>query len=393
MNNRNYSRHVSSADGSRVLQARTLVRPAQVLKELPATDEVARLVRQTRHAIHEALHEQGPAKRLLVVVGPCSIHDPDAAIRYARWLSSRCDVFSSALLLVMRVHCEKPRTQCGWKGLINDPYMDGTFQINDGLRLARRLLLDINHLGIPTATEFLDPVTPPYVADLVSWGVIGARTVESQIHRELASGLSCPIGFKNSTEGNVAVAINAVLSASHPHSFLSVTKTGAAAIVSTTGNSDCHIILRGGLEPNYQAEHVVSAAEDLRSFGLPEKVIIDCSHANCQRDHNRQLLVAEEVARQIRSGSRNLLGIMVESNLVEGRQFYTPGRPLIFGQSVTDPCIGLDATAMLLQTLAHAQVSAAAHNMPCSSPRPLAASRNKPEIHLETPRTVGSTKG
>jgi 3-deoxy-7-phosphoheptulonate synthase len=348
---------LNTAD-SGIHKIRKLVRPRQLLKEFPITAEIAQLVSQTRSTIHNMIHDHGPAKRLLVIVGPCSIHDPEAALQYAQWLAPLNDVFSSTLLLVMRVYFEKPRTQSGWKGFINDPCMDGTFRINHGLRLARQLLLDINRLGIPTATEFLDPITPPYIADLISWGAIGARTVESQVHRELASGLACPIGFKNGTEGNVAAAINAVLFAKRPQSYLSITTTGAAAVVSTTGNPDCHIVLRGGVEPNYEAQCVASAVNGLRSFGLSEKILVDCSHANCQRESGRQLLVAEEAARQIRDGSRHLLGIMAESNLVEGRQLCVPGKPLVFGQSVTDPCMGLDTTAMLLKTIAQAQLFA-----------------------------------
>jgi 3-deoxy-7-phosphoheptulonate synthase len=348
---------------SRIQRVRELVSPRQLLKEFPVTSEVAQLVSGTRAAIRAMIHDHGHAERLLVIVGPCSIHDPEAALQYAQWLSSLRDMFADTLLLIMRVYFEKPRTQYGWKGLINDPCMDETFRSNHGLRVARRLLLDINSLGVPTATEFLDPITLPYMADLISWGVIGARTVESQVHRELASGLSCPVGFKNGTEGNVGVAINAVLSASRPQSFLSVTESGAAAIVSTVGNPDGHIVLRGGAQPNYHPECVASAVNGLRSLGLAEKVIIDCSHGNCQRDHRRQLLVAEEVAHQIRDGSRYLLGLMAESNLVEGRQFCVPGKPLVFGQSVTDPCIGLDTTTKLLDAVALAQRFASRHSI------------------------------
>jgi 3-deoxy-7-phosphoheptulonate synthase len=326
--------------------------PHEVIKELPLSEPARALVGRTRQSVHELLHGVGDG-RLLAVVGPCSVHDPQAALEYARWLCRMRDLFSSRLLIVMRIYFEKPRTKMGWKGLINDPYLDGSFRLNEGVRLARNLLLAINELGIPAATEFVDLVTPQYVADLISWGSIGARTTESQVHRELASGLSCPVGFKNGTGGNVEAAVNAVFSARNPHHFLSVTKMGVGAVISTTGNEDCHVILRGGAAPNYDKETVQATARLLRQQGLPDKMLIDCSHGNCQGDHSLQTKVADEVCRQLEQGSSNILGVMVESNLVSGSQRSSAGQPLIYGQSITDPCIGLEDTYRILDKLAN----------------------------------------
>jgi 3-deoxy-7-phosphoheptulonate synthase len=335
---------------TRISRVETLRSAESVLRELPSTPPVTDLVYETRCSIHRML--TGEDSRLLAIVGPCSVHDPDAAIEYARWLGGKRRSLTEHLLMVMRVYFEKPRTHLGWKGLINDPYLDGSCRINEGMYLARKLLLDINKLGIPTATEFVDLVTPQYIADLISWSAIGARTSESQIHRQLASGLSCPVGFKNGTTGSVDVAVNAVLTARHPHSFLSVTKSGTAAIISTTGNADCHVILRGGRRPNYDAASVESAEALLESRKLPRKILIDCSHANCQKESGGQLAVAEEVRRQIQNGSKSIFGLMVESNLIAGKQNLAPGRPLVFGQSITDACIGLDDTSRLLSIAA-----------------------------------------
>ncbi|MFQ5934797.1 MAG: 3-deoxy-7-phosphoheptulonate synthase, partial [Acidiferrobacterales bacterium] len=292
--------------------------------------------------------------RLLVIIGPCSIHDPDAAREYASRLVAIRESLSDDLLVVMRVYFEKPRTTVGWKGLINDPDLDGSFQINKGLRLARRLLLDLNDMAIPAGTEYLDLVTPQYVADLVSWGAIGARTTESQVHRELASGLSCPVGFKNGTDGNLKIAIDAVRAAREPHHFLSLTKLAQSAIFSTSGNDDCHIILRGGKEPNYDAESVNRAAEALEAAGLPPRLMIDLSHANSQKEHRRQLEVGRSVARQLAGSEHRIIGAMIESHLQAGRQDMLPGRTPTYGQSITDACLGWEDSEALLNHLADA---------------------------------------
>ena len=302
----------------------------------------------TRHQIADLVH--GRDKRLLVIIGPCSIHDPKAAFEYAQRLLPLRKKYEKELLIVMRVYFEKPRTTVGWKGLINDPHLNGTFDINFGLRQARRLLLDLNNLGVPASTEFLDMITPQYYADLISWGAIGARTTESQVHRELASGLSCPVGFKNGTDGNLKIAIDAISAASHPHHFLSVTKAGHSAIVHTAGNPDCHVILRGGKEPNYSAEHVKAAADQLAKAGVTTKLMVDFSHANSRKDYTRQMEVARDVAAQLQNGEQNIMGIMVESHLVEGRQ----DKPETYGQSITDACIGWNTTEELLALMAEA---------------------------------------
>ncbi|MCS3459061.1 3-deoxy-7-phosphoheptulonate synthase AroG [Aeromonas sp. BIGb0445] len=339
-------------DDVRISEIKELLPPVAVLEKFPATEAAVSTVFESRQGIHNIL--TGDDQRLLVVIGPCSIHDPVAAIEYGKRLKTLRDKYQDQLEIVMRVYFEKPRTTVGWKGLINDPHLDNSFKINDGLRIGRKLLLELNDLGMPTASEFLDMITPQYVADLMSWGAIGARTTESQVHRELASGLSCPVGFKNGTDGTIKVAIDAIGAASAPHHFLSVTKYGHSAIVSTAGNPDCHIILRGGREPNYSAAHVDEVVKGLDKAGLPQKVMIDFSHANSSKQYKNQMLVAEDVAGQIRAGSKAVFGVMVESHLVEGRQDLVEGCQLTFGQSITDACIGWDDTESLLRTLAEA---------------------------------------
>ena len=338
-------------DDVKIREVKELLPPIAHLYELPISDAAADLVHQTRQEIADLVH--GRDKRLLLIIGPCSIHDPEAALEYARKLLPRRKKYEKELLIVMRVYFEKPRTTVGWKGLINDPHLDGTFDINFGLRQARRLLLALNDMGMPASTEFLDMITPQYYADLISWGAIGARTTESQVHRELASGLSCPVGFKNGTDGNLKIAIDAIGAASHPHHFLSVTKAGHSAIVHTVGNADCHVILRGGKEPNYDSGHVKAAAEQLTKAGVTPKLMVDCSHANSRKDYTRQMEVAQDVAQQLRAGENNIMGLMVESHLVAGRQ----DKPEVYGQSITDACIGWDATEEMLALLAEANRS------------------------------------
>ncbi|WP_416191717.1 3-deoxy-7-phosphoheptulonate synthase AroG [Neisseria sp. CCUG12390] len=338
-------------DDVRIKAVTELLPPIAHLYELPISAAAAELVHQTRHEIADLVH--GRDNRLLVIIGPCSIHDPKAALEYAERLLPLRKKYEKELLIVMRVYFEKPRTTVGWKGLINDPHLDGTFDINYGLRQARSLLLTLNNMGMPASTEFLDMITPQYYADLISWGAIGARTTESQVHRELSSGLSCPVGFKNGTDGNLKIAIDAIGAASHPHHFLSVTKTGHSAIVHTAGNPDCHVILRGGKEPNYSNEHVKAAAEQLAKAGQTSKVMIDFSHANSRKDYKRQMEVAQDVAQQLRDGENNIMGVMVESHLMEGRQ----DKPENYGQSITDACIGWDSTEELLALLAEANRS------------------------------------
>lgn len=338
-------------DDVRIKAVAELLPPIAHLYELPISEQAAELVHQTRQEIADLVH--GKDNRLLVIIGPCSIHDTKAALEYAERLLPLRKKYEKELLIVMRVYFEKPRTTVGWKGLINDPYLDGTFDINYGLRQARSLLLTLNNMGMPASTEFLDMITPQYYADLISWGAIGARTTESQVHRELSSGLSCPVGFKNGTDGNLKIAIDAIGAASHPHHFLSVTKTGHSAIVHTAGNPDCHVILRGGKEPNYSNEHVKAAAEQLTQAGQTPKVMIDFSHANSRKDYKRQMEVAQDVAQQLRDGENNIMGVMVESHLMEGRQ----DKPENYGQSITDACIGWDSTEELLALLAEANRS------------------------------------
>ena len=336
-------------DDLRVKQIDELLPPIAHLYELPISEQASELVAQTRQQIANILH--GKDNRLLVIIGPCSIHDPKAALEYAQRLLPLRQKYEKELLIVMRAYFEKPRTTVGWKGLINDPHLNGTHDINFGLRQARKLLLELNNLGMPASTEFLDMITPQYYADLIAWGAIGARTTESQIHRELASGLSCPVGFKNGTDGNLKIAIDALGAASHPHHFLSVTKAGHSAIVHTAGNPDCHVILRGGNGgPNYSSEHVKSAAAQLAQAGLTPKLMVDCSHANSRKDFKRQMEVAQDIATQIQNGEPNIMGVMVESHLVEGRQ----NDPVVYGQSITDACIGWEDTEKLLALLAEA---------------------------------------
>ncbi len=339
-------------DDLRILEIKEVTSPAQLHEEMPISETAAQTVFETRDAIHAILH--GQDDRLLAIVGPCSIHDPKAAREYAARLLDVKRSLADNLLVVMRVYFEKPRTTVGWKGLINDPDLDGSFQINRGLRVARQLLLDINQMGVPAATEFLDLVTPQYVADLVSWGAIGARTTESQVHRELASGLSCPVGFKNGTDGTLRVAVDAIRAASQPHHFLSLTKAGHSAIFSTRGNDDCHIILRGGKLPNFDAVGVQHASDELKQAGLAQRLMIDFSHANSQKEFGRQIDVAADVSRQIAGGDARIIGIMMESHLKAGRQDVVLGRELVFGQSITDACIGWDDTVAVLQKLSDA---------------------------------------
>ncbi|MBZ7657445.1 3-deoxy-7-phosphoheptulonate synthase AroG [Klebsiella oxytoca] len=329
-----------------------LLPPVALLEKFPATENAANTVAHARKAIHQIL--KGNDDRLLVVIGPCSIHDPAAAKEYAERLLKLREELKGELEIVMRVYFEKPRTTVGWKGLINDPHMDNSFRINDGLRIARKLLLDINDSGLPAAGEFLDMITPQYLADLMSWGAIGARTTESQVHRELSSGLSCPVGFKNGTDGTIKVAIDAINAAGAPHCFLSVTKWGHSAIVNTSGNSDCHIILRGGKEPNYSAQHVAEVKVGLAKAGLPVQIMIDFSHANSSKQFKKQMDVGADVCQQVAGGERSIMGAMIESHLVEGNQSLESGEPLTYGKSITDACIGWEDTDTLLRQLAEA---------------------------------------
>ncbi len=336
----------------RIRSISDVIPPAQVHDEMPISKAAAKLVHDTRQDIHRVLH--GEDDRLLVVMGPCSIHDPKAALEYATRLKKYRDALSERLLVVMRVYFEKPRTTVGWKGLINDPDLDGSFNINKGLRIARELLLDLNNMGIPAGTEFLDLVTPQYITDLISWGAIGARTTESQVHRELASGISCPVGFKNGTDGNIKIAVDAIGAANHPHHFLSLTMAAKSAIFSTTGNEDAHIILRGGKKPNYDAESVDETATALRKSGLADRIMVDFSHANSSKQHQRQLDVCADVAAQIASGENRIMGVMVESHLKPGRQDVIAGEKLEYGRSITDACIGWDDSVRILEQLADA---------------------------------------
>jgi len=339
-------------DDVRIREIKELAPPAHLLREYPCSEKTEALAYHTREAIHRILH--GSDDRMLVIIGPCSIHDPKAALEYARRLVEVKGELEQDLVVVMRVYFEKPRTTVGWKGLVNDPNLDGSYQINKGLRLARQLLMDINEIGLPAGTEFLDMISPQYYADLVSWGAIGARTTESQVHRELASGLSCPVGFKNGTDGNVRIAVDALKAARTPHHFLSVTKAGHSAIVSTNGNEDCHIILRGGKHPNYDAASVDAAARELGTAGLEQRLMIDCSHSNSQKMYQRQIDVAREIARQVASGEERIMGLMVESHLKAGRQDLVSGKELVYGLSITDPCIGWEDSVPLLRNVAEA---------------------------------------
>lgn len=339
-------------DDVRINKVKELLPPVAVLEKFPATEVASSTTFNARKAIHNIL--EGEDDRLLVIVGPCSIHDPEAAVEYGKRLKVLRDELGDRLEIVMRVYFEKPRTTVGWKGLINDPYLNDTFKINDGLRMGRKLLLDLTDMGMPTASEFLDMITPQYVADLISWGAIGARTTESQVHRELASGISCPVGFKNGTDGNIKIASDAIRSAGASHHFLSVTKYGHSAIIETAGNPDCHIILRGGKEPNYSAEHVKAIKDELTANGLPAKVMIDFSHANSSKQFQRQKVVSTDVAEQMANGEDAIFGVMIESHLVEGRQDLVDGVAPTYGQSITDACIGWEDTEQVLRELADA---------------------------------------
>ena len=341
-----------STDDVRIDQIKELLPPVALMERFPVSEVAAATVLSSRQATHNIL--AGDDDRLLVISGPCSIHDVNAAKEYASRLKVLRETYADTLEIVMRVYFEKPRTTVGWKGLINDPYMDDSFKINDGLRIARQLLCEINDMGLPTAGEFLDVISPQYVGDLMSWGAIGARTTESQIHRELASGLSCPVGFKNGTKGSIQIAIDGIGAGNNPHHFLSVTKFGHSAIITTKGNEDCHIILRGGSEPNYSAEHVNATAKQLAAAGVNEKVMVDFSHANSAKQFKRQLDVSTDIAQQISAGSRSLFGVMIESHLVEGNQKVVEGQELTYGQSITDACIGWKDTEAVMEQLSQA---------------------------------------
>jgi 3-deoxy-7-phosphoheptulonate synthase len=339
-------------DDLRIRAVRPLITPALLEEWLPTSEAAQNVVERSRAAISRVLH--GQDDRLVVVVGPCSIHDHDQAMAYARLLKAQADALADDLLVVMRVYFEKPRTTVGWKGYINDPHLDGSFAINEGLERARQLLLEVLELGLPVGTEFLDLLSPQFISDLVSWGAIGARTTESQSHRQLASGLSCPVGFKNGTDGGLKVATDAIVAAQAPHAFMGMTKMGQAAIFETRGNDDCHVILRGGKQPNYSAADVDAACALLAANGLREQVMIDVSHANSSKQHQRQIDVAADVAQQVAGGDRRIMGVMIESHLHEGRQDIVPGQPLRYGVSVTDACIGFEQTVGVLQGLAQA---------------------------------------
>jgi 3-deoxy-7-phosphoheptulonate synthase len=345
-----------NTDDLRILEIKELAPPSHLTREFPCTEQAAATAYGARQSIHRILHNADD--RLLVVIGPCSIHDPIAATEYAALLAAQRERLGKDLEIVMRVYFEKPRTTVGWKGLINDPDVDGSFQINKGLRIARQLLLDINEFGVPAACEYLDMITPQYIADLVSWGAIGARTTESQTHRELASGLSCPVGFKNGTDGNIKIAIDAMKAASQPHHFLSVTKGGHSAIFSTNGNEDCHIILRGGKTPNYDAASVEAAAQQMSKAGLKQHLMIDASHANSSKKPENQTPVCADIAKQIAAGDSRIMGVMIESNLVAGSQDYcglrAAGKPITYGQSITDGCLGWLESIQVLDELAAA---------------------------------------
>ncbi|MGB4811081.1 MAG: 3-deoxy-7-phosphoheptulonate synthase AroG [Methylophilaceae bacterium] len=341
-----------ATDDVRIRDVKPLIPPVKLLAQCKEGTESTQNILATRAAIHHILH--GQDDRLLVVVGPCSIHDVKAGMEYARRLLQIKQALADDLLIVMRVYFEKPRTTVGWKGLINDPHLDGSYQINEGLAIARKFLLDVNEIGMPAGAEFLDTITPQYTADLVSWGAIGARTTESQVHRELSSGLSCPVGFKNGTDGGVKVAVDAIKTAASPHHFLSFTKEGTAAIFSTTGNEDCHVILRGGVAPNYDAKHVNEVCAQLVAAGLAPKLMIDCSHANSSKDFNRQKVVAQNVAEQLTAGDQRIMGVMIESHLIAGRQDHAPGCNLVYGQSITDACLSWEDTVTQLEILAQA---------------------------------------
>lgn len=342
-------------DDVRIEKIKELLPPIALLERFPASEKASKTVFSGRSSISNIFNHQDD--RLLVVIGPCSIHDPKAALEYGERLVKLREKYQDNLEVVMRVYFEKPRTTVGWKGLINDPYMDNSFKLNDGLRIGRKLLVDLNSMGLPTAGEFLDMITPQYIGDLMCWGAIGARTTESQVHRELASGLSCPVGFKNGTDGTIKIAIDAIGSASASHHFLSVTKHGHSAIVQTTGNKDCHIILRGGKQPNFDSDSVKQVTDQLSSSGLNSKIMIDFSHGNSSKKFENQMLVSNDVSQQIAQGNEDIFGVMVESHLVEGRQDLVDGEAKTYGQSVTDACIGWHDTETLLAQLNEAVVS------------------------------------
>ncbi|MEY3356606.1 MAG: 3-deoxy-7-phosphoheptulonate synthase AroG [Burkholderiales bacterium] len=342
---------LSQTDDLRIREIKELAPPSQVIRDFPISASAAEVVSATRQAIHRIIHEMDD--RLLVIIGPCSIHDPKAALEYATRLAAQRQHYAQDLEIVMRVYFEKPRTTVGWKGLINDPALDNSFDINRGLKTARQVLLNINELGLPAGTEFLDMISPQYIADLVSWGAIGARTTESQVHRELASGLSCPVGFKNGTDGNLRIALDAIKAAAHPHHFLSVTKGGVSAIVSTGGNEDCHVILRGGKAPNYDAASVEAACKESTTANIACRLMVDMSHANSSKKPENQLPVSQNIAAQVAGGEQRIFGVMVESHLVGGRQDLVPGQPLTYGQSITDGCIDWDQSLQILETLAN----------------------------------------
>ena len=347
----------SQTDDERIRDVMPLPPPEHLIRFFPVRNTpMEDLVGNTRRSISRILN--GQDDRLLVIMGPCSIHDPAAAIEYARRLKAQRQAYAGTLEIVMRVYFEKPRTTVGWKGLINDPYLDESYRIDEGLRMARQLLLEINRLGLPAASEFLDVISPQYIGDLISWGAIGARTTESQVHRELASGISAPIGFKNGTDGNIRIALDAIQAASRPHHFLSVHKNGQVAIVETKGNKDCHVILRGGKTPNYDAAHVAAACQELEAAKLPTRLMVDFSHANSSKQHEKQLDVAQDVAAQLAGGSRSIFGVMVESHLQAGAQKFTPGKQdpsdLAYGQSITDACIGWEHSLQVLEVLSGA---------------------------------------
>lgn len=337
-------------DDTRIEQSDELLAPRQVMREMQATDTALGTTFVTRRHIHDIL--RGADDRLLAVVGPCSIHDPAAALDYAQLFKPLADRLKRDLVMVMRVYFEKPRTTVGWKGFINDPHLDETFDMNEGLRLARKLLLELNTLGVPAGSELLDLITPQYLADLLSWGAVGARTTESQSHRQLASGLSCPVGFKNATDGKIRIAVDAIKTAASRHHFISVTKSGNVAVFKTAGNEDCHIILRGGQQPNYDATSVEAACLELAASGLAQNIMVDFSHANSSKQYQKQIEVGKNVAEQIAGGDSRIKGVMVESHLKPGRQDLLPGKKLEYGVSITDGCIGWSDTEQLLESLA-----------------------------------------
>ena len=346
---------IVKTDDLRIESIKAVTTPSEVIEEIPITEVAAETVSSTRNDIQNIIDGNDP--RLMVVIGPCSIHSTESALDYAQRLLPLKQQYKDSLVIVMRVYFEKPRTTVGWKGLINDPDLDNSFQINKGLRMARELLLNLNDMGMPAGTEYLDLVTPQYVTDLISWGAIGARTTESQVHRELASGLSCPVGFKNGTDGTTKIAVDAIMSASKPHNFLSLRKEGNSAIFKTAGNPYCHVILRGGKQPNYDAESIDTAAKQLEAANLPPRIMVDFSHANSSKQHKKQLDVAADISEQLKNNEQRIFGVMVESNITEGRQDIVEGQELTYGQSITDACIGWEDTEILLKQLADASAA------------------------------------